>query len=401
MKIFKKIISGIFVIAVVGTLFYGAYYTIKQYISVENPDSDYSYFENRLRSAFPAAESARLLDGSFFTDVESFVVDHMLKRDKVLELDTRLNMDIIKRPVVNDVVVTEDALLPFNEYETVNKEEIGREAEVIADNCRKHTDTAKKYGGNFIYVAVPCQYVCYEKSYPSYLNNRCEYTADECEALFSMFDLKGVDYIDMYGIFQNDGMPDGYTSPVDNHYNIEGAYRTYEAIIDRINEKTNFNIAKLDNTNSYIKKLPNRYLGSRNRKLFGLWECDTHLGILLPNTPIDFERYDYSKKTVPTVYTLPENDTDDVLYTLYMYGDIGNTIIDTHREELPSILIYGDSFTNPVESIIYNNFDCMHSIDYRAYDGMSVDEYIEKYKPEIVVCIRDYESMLNPALNGQ
>lgn len=89
-----------------------------------------------------------------------------------------------------------------------------------------------------------------------------------------------------------------------------------------------------------------------------------------------------------------------VTYSLYMGGDYANTVIDTGREELPSILIYGDSFTNAVECIAYLSFDEMHSLDLRYYKEMSLDEYIQTVQPDIVVCIRDYEELLIRTQNG-
>ena len=84
-----------------------------------------------------------------------------------------------------------------------------------------------------------------------------------------------------------------------------------------------------------------------------------------------------------------------------MGGDIANTVIDTGREELPSVLVYGDSFTNAVECIMYWSFDEMHSLDLRYYSGeLSFKEYIETYQPDYVVCIRDYEAVLAANGNG-
>ena len=101
------------------------------------------------------------------------------------------------------------------------------------------------------------------------------------------------------------------------------------------------------------------------------------------------------------VYFAPANPWEDVTYFLYMGGDSPHTVIDTEREDLPSILIYGDSFTNAVECIMYCSFDEMHSLDMRYYTDMSLGDYIKKYQPDIVVCIRDYESIISTDSNGQ
>ena len=100
------------------------------------------------------------------------------------------------------------------------------------------------------------------------------------------------------------------------------------------------------------------------------------------------------------MYAMPGNEWQDVTYNLYMGGDIAETVIDTNREDLPSILIYGDSFTNALECITYLSFDKMYSLDLRHYQDMTIEEYIAMTQPDVVVCIRDYESLLEIAFNG-
>ena len=85
---------------------------------------------------------------------------------------------------------------------------------------------------------------------------------------------------------------------------------------------------------------------------------------------------------------------------MYMGGDFGETILETNRPELPSILIYGDSFTNPVEALLWPNFNETRSLDFRYYTGKTLTEYITEYKPDYVICIRDESTYLNDVGNG-
>ena len=141
-------------------------------------------------------------------------------------------------------------------------------------------------------------------------------------------------------------------------------------------------------------------MGSRGRKIFGLENCGEHLTIGLPKDPIPFTRADNGTETAATVYAMPATGTEDVLYSLYMGGDVGETVIETNRPGLPSILIYGDSFTNPVECLAYYSFDEMRSIDLRHYKDRTLADYIQTYQPDIVVGIRDYEALLSTDFNG-
>ena len=83
-----------------------------------------------------------------------------------------------------------------------------------------------------------------------------------------------------------------------------------------------------------------------------------------------------------------------------MGGDVGETVIDTDRPELPSLLLWGDSYSNAMETLLWASFDEARYLDYRYFDGASLSEYIERYKPDVVACIRDDLSILNSDGNG-
>lgn len=258
--------------------------------------------------------------------------------------------------------------------------------------------TITPYGGYFCYVAVPCQYVCYEKSYPWYLDNHSEYTDKSSSALFAKLEEKGIDYVDMRKSAKN--LTSCFSSTIDNHYGIEGAYLTYAQIIDHINKNSSTPTNLLAKSDFEKVEISNRYLGSRVRKLLGVWESDEKLGVMYPKESIPFTRTDNGQATESVVYSIP-NAEDDVLYSLYMGGDLASTVIDTGRPDKPTVLIYGDSFTNAVECIAWTSFNQMYSFDFRHYKEKTLSQLIDELRPDIVICIRDYEALLSTDSNGQ
>ena len=252
----------------------------------------------------------------------------------------------------------------------------------------------ESYGGKYYFVAIPCQYMCYESNYPWYLNDKSEFLGASSEAFFSELEKQGVSLIDVMELYESAGRPDYFSSTVDHHYGIRGAYETYREILRRLEEDTDLTFPTLLEDDFETKTLPNRYIGSRSRKIFGLWDSTERLKLILPKEAPTFTRYNNGYAISPELFDLPENDTDDVLYTTYMGGDVAHTMIDTGREELPSILIYGESFTNALETIAWYSFDEMHSLDMRYYKDMTVDEFIEIVQPDVVVCMRDYSVLL-------
>ncbi|MBQ7923619.1 MAG: hypothetical protein IJ325_13760 [Clostridia bacterium] len=370
--------------------------------TVMSMDESYSFYENRNLAEIPAFTVSGMLDGSWFSDVETSLQDHAAGRNVALKIKTWLDLRVFRRPVVNEVVIAEDdLLLPWNAYEyPCDTAWIEEKADTVAANLKSHAEVTRSYGGYFLYAAIPCQYVCYEDAYPDYLNNRADYTEKSGEALFARLTEMDVPYLDMLAVYKEQGILRSSSSLVDNHYSISGAFAAYRAAVEKWNADTGSDYPIPDASSYETTALPNPYLGSRTRKLCGLWTSGEKLHIMTPKENIPFRRYENGEEIAGTVYALPADDTSDVLYSLYMGGDNRETRIETDRENLPDILIYGDSFTNAMESVAWVGFDTMYTYDFRHYGEKTVEELILEYKPDIVICVRDYEALLLETGNG-
>lgn len=390
----KKIANIVLVLAFAGFL------AAAMVITLGKPQGGWSYYENRTLAQMKELTPQTLWDGTFANSVEPTLQDHAAGRNTLLKLSAWMDMELFHRPVVNQVIPAEGMLLSWNPYETPDPELIQQQADAMAGQLGELRDVVESYGGKFYYVAVPGQYTYFEETHPDFLNNRATYTDLEIPAFQQAMEEQGVTLIEMGEILAQQGNPPEYYSTVDYHYTFGGAYATYLAILERINQDFDHSLTVLDEDSLVRETLPNPYLGSRARKVFGLWETDEKLEIGLPSQPIPFTRTDNGQDVPATVYTLPGNDTDEVAYAAYMGGDIAETVIDTGRDELPSLLIYGDSFTNPVEGLMYYSFDEMRTVDLRHYKDMTLADYIALYQPDVVVGIRDYESLLSTDYNG-
>lgn len=390
----KRIANIVLVLAFAGFL------AAAMVITLGKPQGGWSYYENRTLAQMEELTPQTLWDGTFANSVEPTLQDHAAGRNTLLKLSAWMDMELFHRPVVNQVIPAEGMLLSWNPYETPDPELIQQQADAMAGQLGALRDMVESYGGKFYYVAVPGQYTYFEETHPDFLNNRATYTDLEIPAFQQAMEEQGVTLIEMGEILAQQGNPPEYYSTVDYHYTFGGAYATYLAILERINQDFDHSLTVLDEDSLVRETLPNPYLGSRARKVFGLWETDEKLEIGLPSQLIPFTRTDNGQEVPATVYTLPGNDTDGVAYAAYMGGDIAETVIDTGRDELPSLLIYGDSFTNPVEGLMYYSFDEMRTIDLRHYKDMTLADYIALYQPDVVVGIRDYESLLSTDYNG-
>lgn len=363
------------------------------------PPQDFSFWENRMLASLPQPAPRSVGDGSYFTDLETYLADHAPLRSTLLGLKTRADL-ALGRPVVNDVVVTENSLLPFLPYLNDDPEDIARWAGLMADNLADIHAAVAEYGGYFCYTVVPCQSVSRWDEYPWFLNNEARRARLKSAAMAQAMEERGVPYLDVEAALAQAGGSKQYASRVDNHYTMAGAFETCRLILEKAAADTGLSFPILGADDFTVETLPNPYLGSRERKLLGLEERDEQLSILLPRDPVPFTRADNGTPVQPAVYRLPAGGDEAVDYGLYMGGDIAHTVIDTGRNDLPSILIYGDSFTNPVECLAYLSFNETHSLDLRHYHDMGLTDYIRQFQPDIVVCVRDYDFMMATDGNG-
>ena len=365
------------------------------------PKNRYSYYENRNLSAFPEITAESVLSGQVFDDLETLFCDYAAWRTPALKAVTWADLNVFHRPVVNDIVVTDDALLEQLYTMPDTADDIARKAaDVAADNAALR-DQIEAYGGHYCYIAVPCQYAYYEDEYPSYLENRSAYTAAELAALNSAMDAQGITHVDMGPIFDSLGHLPAFSSKVDNHYGLRGAYETYRAAVQALNDAYGLALSfPEEGTDATFSALPNPYMGSRTRKLLGLRGDDEKLLTAAFREDIPFTRLDNWQEVASAVYALPATEDEALTYGLYMGGDIAETCIRTDRSSLPTALIFGDSFTNAVESLAYYSFDEMRSVDLRHYKTQSISDYIAAYQPDVVICIRDYEALLSRSDNG-
>ena len=80
---------------------------------------DYSFYENRNLAQLPRFSKESFISGEYFEGLGKYLEDQCEAREVLMKINTFVNMKILKRPVVNDIVVKDDILLPFNNFEVV------------------------------------------------------------------------------------------------------------------------------------------------------------------------------------------------------------------------------------------------------------------------------------------
>ena len=358
------------------------------WVALRSPRETSAYYENRTLAELPALTWESLWDGSFGTKLESWYSDHFPGRTTLLKADTKVQMDILKRPVVNEIVAAEDVLLPFAEYGEQAPEDYARQAADIGADLQKLDAHIRANGGSFHYVGFPEQRVYFGDQYPGYLNSHAAEFETADGAFAAALAERGVRFLDMGTVYDGLDHPAAYYSTVDHHYNYYGAYAAYRAILDTL-AADGWDLPVLTEDDIDFVELPNPYIGSRSRKLYNLWPNDEKAVIGVQRDPVAFTRWDNGELSERPLFVVPTEEYLPTTYNLYMGGDFGETVLKTDRPDLPDVLIFGDSFTNALETLLYASFDETHILDLRHYTEKSLKDYITAYQPDLVLCIQN------------
>ena len=96
-----------------------------------------AYYENRTLAARPDLNWETLWDGSYGSRLETWYSDHAPLRTTLLKAETNLLMHGLRRPVVNDVGVAGEVLLPKMDFSEWTRKDYETNAGPIAENFGK------------------------------------------------------------------------------------------------------------------------------------------------------------------------------------------------------------------------------------------------------------------------
>lgn len=362
------------------------------------PNENISGIENRSLATVPVLEKETLVSGEYFSAWEDYFKDHIVARDAMILTNTRMQLYLLDRVEVNGIIPTKDVLLPVVAQPTVGKDYVSQ-AESMGERLSLLNDITKSYGGTFLYVGVPTQMTAYADEFPLGTFSGNSDRAEKVAAFAAALEKRDLTFLNMADVFERNGGIKQYYMRTDHHYSLKGAYVTYRSVCDYL-QTVGYEIPVLSESDFNFTALDKRFWGSRNRAIYYLSDLDDPAYIAEPTTPIAFTRQNNGTEVAANVFQLPAATDPNVTYALYMGGDIAETVIRTNRENLPNVLIFGDSYTNALETLLYTSFNEMRSLDLRHYNKMTICEYIELYKPDIVICLRDDNSLLAADGNG-
>lgn len=363
-------------------------------LTVRARNTETSNIENRTLAKKPLMSKASLLSGEYFSDFEEYFSDHIVGRNTWIKSHTAINMDILRKKNINDIVVAkEDTLLPFFTEELLaTSRENYKNIPLMIDRLKNLDRTTKEYGGEFMFVGLPSQSSFFEDRYLDYMKPPSNYFKENEKQFFGGLDKLDIGYTNMYEVFMEDYNPDYYFK-TDHHFSFLGAFRTYQEIIKNLG----MNPLRLDQMD--LTTLDQPILGSRNRQIYFLQETNERLAIGYPKEPIEYKKTTNGEAS-QELYFL-DQEKRPAYGEVYMGGDKSEIVVETNRPDRKSVLIFGDSFTNALEPLLYYHFDETRILDLRHYDDMEISDYVKLHKPDIVLMVRDDLNYGNLEGNGK
>ncbi len=357
-KIFKFIYIFIFlsiIIFVAGSMF--------------KYEPHYLVYENRGTNIIPY-EGIRAEVKNFFLNGAKPELEKSLKdyfyRDELVEADIFLNKYIFRRPFVGNVSIKSPHIYDFSENLTYSKDVDELATTVIRLN--KFKEELEEDGKKFLVIPMPSISSRYD--YPSYVLDPETIDGLRREELYNLLKYYNIDYIPAYDYLSYEDF-----FATDHHFGMSGALK----IIDEI--KKYFIDGGIPFNDADYQFKEHSFKGSRSKMLANLTESEP---IYEPIYSMSFTRTgDYIDYI---------NDFDGVGgYVAYMSGDHFNTFVSNDSvEDGADILIYGDSFTNIIESVIIQNVKSMESYDFR-YSPEDFKKNVD-VDAEVVILIADEKS---------
>ena len=258
-------------------------------------------------------------------------------------------------------------------------------------------DQLDRRGIPLLYVQAPFKLPENEQQLPDSVK---DYANDNVDRFLEGLDAKGIDYLDLREGFWSQGMTQNQLFfDTDHHWTIDGAFKGYGRIADRLNRDYGFHIDKkytdIDNFNR--KTYRDYYIGSMGRRVGKAFGGIDDFTLITPKFDTDYTVYerdyggetvfegDFQKAVLNSSYIAKGTPPDTNRYAVY-HGDNAELEFINHKVKSGKVLMIKDSFGLPVYCFLSTGVHEVRALDVRLFKG-SVAEYAEKYHPDVVIVL--------------
>lgn len=344
-------------------------------------DGKESEVENRTLMQKPSFNKNTLISGEFFRNYETYFADQFYKRDFFIKAYTQAQL-LMNKTMLNNVIIADDHWLMEPPVTSVKRS-------TYRDSISKLNDLAIYASDNNISLnlaLVPHKKNALSFIYPESIkksvgNEASQYFVSQIEPSIRNIDVSKA----LLNDHNENQLKDMYFR-TDHHWNMKGAFKAYQYIIDGLDEqllqtdlkKPIDNYAMVCNENA-------RFIGSYNKKIFGLKDYDAEfLCGYYPKNQSDLVKFNGVSSKGQTISEFKEvfgksmNSNKTINYAGITSNDFAEIKFEYNNLSSINLLILKDSYANAIVPFIAKHFRKTNVIDLRHYHEMNVYDYIEK-----------------------
>ncbi|MGN0461143.1 MAG: DHHW family protein [Ruminococcus sp.] len=334
------------------------------------PKSDFSPKEKRYLQGFPEISVQSLTDGTFETDFENYINDHMVLRDVFMGVNSYSNIAVLNNGS-DGVYKCSDGYL-INEPATDSRLDL---------NLSVTADFKDKTGIDTTVMIVPSTGYIMDDKLPLVHKN---YNDDRYYNRIESFCQKnGLDFVDLRDTFKSHKNSTQLYYKTDHHWTTVGAYLAYQSLCEKWG-------IEVKETNGYIvEKTPDFYGTTYNTSGFWLNESDTIEVWKNRDNHSTCEITANGKTTAYKSMFFPKQLEGADKYTVFLNGNNPvTTVKNPDNKGKEKLLVIKDSFSHCLAPFLSEKFSQITLVDMRYYKKSVSEEIVKKDKfDKVLICM--------------
>jgi hypothetical protein len=333
------------------------------------PDRDFSDNENRTLQQLPTLSLSKIIDGSFMTEIEDYVIDQFPFRDSWMAANSVIKSSILKKDI-NGVYLGDDGHL-LEVFDQIDTNLYNRQIQAI----NRFSQYWENSDINFYLAMVPNSVCVLEDKLPAFAPVR-----DQEEYINSLYSSVSDTLLTKITLSQElKAHSDEYIYyRTDHHWTSLGAYYGYTAI----SSKMGLTPSALDDYT--ITTVSEDFKGTFFSKGNFPVEADT-IQRFDKSTPVTLTAWGDDGVKTDSIYFDSALEIKDK-YTYFLGGNPAHYTVETSADSGKTLVMIKDSYSHSLLPFFLEHYSEIHLIDLR-YTNKNVSQIIDEISPDDVLLV--------------
>ena len=320
-------------------------------------DKDFSETENRYLSQKPAFSWENVVSGKYMQDVEKYINDQFPMRNTWISFKSDFLQNVGYREVNSVYLGDDDYLIEKWIDSDFDEKQLQKNIDAVNTFTQKHSE--KKIS----VMLVPTAGMIYKDKLPPYASMFDQQVVSDAVKE----QLSDAVYIDLIPLFLSHNTEDLYYK-TDHHWTTKGAFLAYSEWCSGSGILTQ----ESDFTESIVTT---EFQGSLYSRVLGNHCAKDEIELYKRKNEIDYQvEYNFGNIHSNSVYAMEHLQKKDK-YQMFLDGNHPEIAISTSQRNNKHLLVIKDSFANAFVPFMLNDYETIHIIDLRYYNG-NIDNYI-------------------------